>query len=220
MAEVASFLELTAEAVSADPLGDVRPKPPMASEEPHEIDRGIERTREKELWLRRVIDENFAFVWRNLRRLGIHTADIDDAVQQVFIVAERRRQDIQPGKERAFLFGVALKLAQTKKRSAARSREDASDGVEEAFDTRASPEEMLDQLRARALLERILLALQLEVRAVFVLCEFEEHTVQEAAKLLEIPAGTAASRLARARRQFASAVDRAADDFRKSGGAG
>jgi len=37
--------------------------------------------------------EHFRFVWRCLRRLGVLSAGMDDAVQEVFLVAHRRSAD-------------------------------------------------------------------------------------------------------------------------------
>src|SRR6478752_2416224 len=58
-----------------------------------------------------LLQRHFEGVWRLLRRLGLPPADADDAAQQVFIIACTRFATIQPGSERAFLFGCALKLA-------------------------------------------------------------------------------------------------------------
>jgi len=48
----------------------------------------------------------------------------------------------------------------------------------------------------------------LELRAVFVLFELEEMSTPEIADLLEIPTGTVASRLRRAREEFQKLVTR------------
>src|SRR5262245_60136153 len=55
-----------------------------------------------------VLDHN-AFVWRSVVRLGVPRADAEDALQQVFMVAARRINDIQQGAERSFLYGVCLR---------------------------------------------------------------------------------------------------------------
>ncbi|HXK20478.1 MAG TPA: sigma factor, partial [Polyangiaceae bacterium] len=38
----------------------------------------------------RVFSEHADFVWRSLRRLGVPSADVDDALQEVFLVVHRR----------------------------------------------------------------------------------------------------------------------------------
>ena len=60
-----------------------------------------ERGRER---LRALADAHFDFIWRSLRRLGVPDEGVDDAAQQVFLVALRRIDEMAPGRERAFLF--------------------------------------------------------------------------------------------------------------------
>src|SRR5262245_11836835 len=37
-----------------------------------------------------IYEAHFDFVWRNARRLGVPAANVDDAVQEVFLVVHRR----------------------------------------------------------------------------------------------------------------------------------
>jgi RNA polymerase sigma-70 factor (ECF subfamily) len=147
--------------------------------------------------------ENFQFIWRSLRRLGLAPAGVDDAAQQVFEVASRRLADIIPGRERAFLFKAALLVAAEGRRSAARRRDLHPDSVvEELADPAPTPEEANEWAQKRALLDDILAAMGLEERTVFVLFELEELSMAEIAEIVEIPPGTVASRLRRAREDF------------------
>jgi len=161
-----------------------------------------------------VRDENFEFVWRSVRRLGVPDADVDDAVQQVFIVASRRLGEITVGSERSFLFGTAMRVAMQVRRTLRRRgevslSEDAAQGLPlEPPDTGPDAEELLAQRRARATLDEVLETLPLDVRAVFVLFELEEMRVPEIASLLGIPLGTAASRLRRGRELFQEGLAR------------
>jgi RNA polymerase sigma-70 factor (ECF subfamily) len=68
------------------------------------------------------------------------------------------------------------------------------------------PEELADQHRAIDLMGRILNGMALDLRTVFILSELEGMTMPEVAALVEIPVGTAASRLRRAREAFRAAV--------------
>jgi RNA polymerase sigma-70 factor (ECF subfamily) len=77
-------------------------------------------------------------------------------------------------------------------------------------DPAPGPDEIVDQKRLLALLDEILAALPDDLRAVLVLYEIEELSTQEIAALLELPSGTVASRLRRAREAFARAVPRVA----------
>src|ERR1044072_3392325 len=70
--------------------------------------------------LRTVAREHFPAVWRFLRRLGFDAHVVDDAAHDLFLVALRRIDDVAPGRERAFLFGAALKIAKKLKRKRTR----------------------------------------------------------------------------------------------------
>jgi RNA polymerase sigma-70 factor (ECF subfamily) len=157
--------------------------------------------------LRAMIDEHFDFVWRSLRRLGLAADLADDATQRVFVVASRRLADIEPGCERAFLFRTAVRVACSERRTLARRREVLCEELE-AGESAERPDVLLDQRRARELLEHVLASLPLDLRTVLVLFEFEELSIDEIAATLGIPRGTAASRLRRAREEFSAALAR------------
>ena len=67
-----------------------------------------------------LVRAHFANVWRFLRRLGFEPDVIDDAAQDLFLVALRRIDEVKPGCERAFLFGAALRIASNRKKKHAR----------------------------------------------------------------------------------------------------
>jgi RNA polymerase sigma-70 factor (ECF subfamily) len=157
--------------------------------------------------LRAMLDEHFDFVWRSLRRLGLSADAADDAAQQVFVVASRRVEDIELGCERAFLFRTAVRVACSERRALARRREVLCEQPD-AGESAARPDELLDQRRARELLDRVLASLPIELRTVLVLFEFEEMSIDEIGETLGIPRGTAASRLRRAREEFSGALAR------------
>lgn len=156
--------------------------------------------------LQALVGEHHDFVWRSLRRLGVPGGDVDDACQQVFLVTYRRLAAIAPHSERSFLFQTAVRVASDWRRAHKRRGEQAAVELGELPDRAANPEEMIDERRARALLDRVLGAMPMELRAVFVLYELEEMTMSEIATLTEIPAGTVASRLRRARAAFQDGV--------------
>ena len=151
--------------------------------------------------LRTLFRQHYGSVWRLLRRFGVPPAELDDRAQEVFWVAARRLCDLQPGREKSFLYGVSIRVAG----NAARERKAAHASIEdvsEPMDPRPSPEEHLNQYQARQLLERVLEELPLELRTVFVLFELEGLAVSEIAELEALPLGTASSRLRRARQEF------------------
>ena len=75
-------------------------------------------------------------------------------------------------------------------------------------DDSISAEEFIDRRRAAELLEQVLDAMPSDLRVAFVLYEVEQLPVAEIASMLEIPVGTAASRLRRAREDFQERVAR------------
>jgi RNA polymerase sigma-70 factor, ECF subfamily len=158
--------------------------------------------------LRRLVGEHHDFIWRSLRRLGVGHGDVDDGVQQVFLVASRKLAEIRPHSERSFLYQTALRVAADRRKSQKRRREvPESEAAEEAFDV-PTAEELVDLKRARRNLDEILDEMTLELRAVFTLFELDQLTLTEIAALLEVPRGTVASRLRRARQQFFELAER------------
>lgn len=146
-------------------------------------------------------------IWRLLRRLGVPEASVDDATQQVFCVASRRLDDIVPGSERSFLFGVALRTASDLRRRR-ETREQPTGEVGDEIDPGPNPEELADRRQRRLLLDQILEAMPVDSRTVLVLFEFEQMTKSEVGELLAIPVGTAVSRLRRAREEFKALAKR------------
>jgi RNA polymerase sigma-70 factor (ECF subfamily) len=166
--------------------------------------------------LKAIMTAHFNFIWRSLQRLGVPAADVDDCTQQVFLVASRRLSTIAAGSEQAFLFGTALNVAAEARRTAAKRRDAPVEGPIEAFDPGPQPDEIADRKRARAVLDKVLEAMPLDLRVTFVLFELEEMPLLQIAALLSIPLGTVASRLRRGRIEFQRLVARmnAADSFR------
>lgn len=154
----------------------------------------------REARLTHLVNRHIGFVERVLRNLGVPEADIDDAVQRTFIVVANRLDDIIPAAEKSFLFRSAKHVASHVRRSLARRRLEPIDDHVLSHDE--SPEQAVSQKRAREMLDDILSRLPDDLRFVFTLFEFEDLTVPEIAQMLEIPVGTAASRLRRAREHF------------------
>jgi RNA polymerase sigma-70 factor, ECF subfamily len=145
-------------------------------------------------------------LWRLMRRLGVPESDADDATQEVFSVVAQRHAEIRPGKERAFVFGTALRVARAWTRK--HPPPVALDEQLATADDAPGLEDLLDQREARKLLDQLLEEMSFELRAVFVLYEIEELTMTEIARALELPMGTVASRLRRAREDFQTRVAR------------
>jgi RNA polymerase sigma-70 factor (ECF subfamily) len=158
---------------------------------------------------RRLVDGEFALVWRFLRGLGVTAAGADDAAQQVFWVAAQRLDGIVVGSERAFLLSTARGVAANARRSQARQREVMDeDALARHTDDRANPEQAAAAKEARKLLDTFLAALPEDTRTVFVLFELEGMTMAAIAEALDLAPGTVASRLRRAREEFHAAAKR------------
>ena len=154
------------------------------------------------LALKSLVTEHLDFVWRSLRRFGVPAADVDDATQQVFLIANDKLSRINPGSERSFLVGVATRVASHVRRSYHR-REAAELRLSvNPHEATLNPEELTQRLEARALLDRVLDGMPEDLRAVFVLFELEELSIDQTASLLLLPRGTVATRLRRAREVF------------------
>src|SRR5579884_191433 len=67
--------------------------------------------------------DHYPFIWRSLRRLGVEAQGVDDAAQQVFVLAAQKIARIAPGAERAFLFQAAVRVAMSVRRTYAQRRE-------------------------------------------------------------------------------------------------
>jgi len=107
-----------------------------------------------------------------------------------------------------FLFQTAFRVASDSRRTRRRQREVPDDLLALHTDERPGPDQDLEARLRRAQLDRILDKMPLELRAVFVLSEIEELTMAQIAVLMDIPPGTVASRLRRAREQFSKHVTR------------
>jgi len=153
-----------------------------------------------------LVTAHYDFVWRFLMRLGVHEADAEDMAQHVFLVLNAHRDAPEPGNERAYLAGVARRVASTYRRSQRRRREAATEPPD-AADTAPNPEESASSRRVVAELDAILAsALDDAEREAFVLFEIEQFTTIEIAAALGIPVGTVSSRLRRARSKFTEAA--------------
>jgi len=166
---------------------------------------------------RSLYDDHVAFVWRNLRRLGVTAADVEDRVQEVFVVAHRRLNDYQERGHgpRAWLFQIVLRVASEWRRHRRRHPEDVDGGLAQELErTEAEQADMIARREALDQLDVALASLDVDKRAVLVLHEIEEMTAPEIAESLRLPVNTVYSRLRVARQQLEDAL-RAQD--RKSG---
>jgi len=161
-----------------------------------------------------IYDDYFAFVWRSALRLGTPRANIDDIVQEIFIIANDRL----PGFEgrstvKTWLFGIVLNVVRTHRRSLAAKqphalRPEILADADVLPDPAEGPHERVTKAEAARILDRVLEDVDDEKREVFVLAELEQMTAPEIAAALSLSLNTVYSRLRHARHQFAKAVAR------------
>jgi RNA polymerase sigma-70 factor (ECF subfamily) len=157
--------------------------------------------------LRQLVQGHYDFIWRLLSRLGVVGTEVDDAAQQVFMVlVTREGLSIKPGSERAFLYGVALRVAKEFRRKAQSSQNHVVPDPEGLVDAAPDLEAVAARNQARRQLDRILERMPDNLKEAFILFELEDLTVPQIAELLAIPIGTVASRLRRARALFQTEV--------------
>ena len=153
--------------------------------------------------LSRLIRTQLGFVWRLLRRIGVSESEADAALQQVFVAAAQRIDDIRSGSERSFLFSTALHFA-------ARMQREPS-GQVVLSDAAPALEDLDDQQQSREILAVLLAQMPLELRVVFVLREIEQLPSTEIATIVGIPESTVASRLQEALDDFATHLETGSD---------
>ena len=164
---------------------------------------------------------NFDFLWRSLRRLGVAEASLDDATQDVFLVAVRRLHEFEGRSAfRTWLFGIAYHVARRHRQRAASVVMAGGETLERATDPVAvDPQAAAARSEAMRLVYRILHAMTAEKRDTFVMAELEQIPIPEIAEIMGIPLNTAYSRLRAARREFEEGVRRARarDTWRRHG---
>jgi RNA polymerase sigma-70 factor (ECF subfamily) len=162
--------------------------------------------------LDRLFAAHHATVWRALRRRGLPPDAAEDATQETFLLAAEKLDDINPESERSFLISTALRVAHTLGRKTVRWELD--EDMDQRFSGRRDTSETSADMQ---LCDLVLSKVDPDLAEVFVLYEIEELTSPEIAGLLEIPLGSVASRLRRAREQFRAAAARVERSLRKEG---
>ncbi len=151
---------------------------------------------------RTVYDAHVAFVWRNLRRLGVMDRDVEDKCQEVFVVAHRRWEEFADRGHgpRAWLFQIVLRVASDARRHRRRHPVDPDGGIAQERQSIEAPQAVaVARKQALDLLDRALASIDMGRRAVLVLHEIEQMTAPEIARTLELPLNTVYSRLRVAR---------------------
>jgi RNA polymerase sigma-70 factor (ECF subfamily) len=152
--------------------------------------------------------EHFDFVFRNLRRLGVVESGIDDALQDVYMVALRRIPEFREGThEKAWLFAIVARVSGNHRRSQ-RRRGSPVELVEERIEAAMTgPFDQAAQQQARRVLQTFLERLDANRRAAFVMAELEQMTAPEIGEALSANINTVYSWLRAARAEFVRMLD-------------
>lgn len=157
---------------------------------------------------REVFDRELGFVYNSLRRLGIRPADLPDVTQEVFATVASILHDYDPSRPlRPWLFGIAYRVGLRYAEAAYRRREVPSE-IPEAPDSSPGADVAIERTQTKALVRAALEDVEPSKRAVLILSHFEQMSVPDIARSLDIPVNTAYSRLNRARAEFAEAARR------------
>lgn len=156
-----------------------------------------------------LFEQHSPFVWRSLRRLGVQPADLDDMVQEVFLVVYQRLGDYEErNRVRSWLYAICLMVSSAQNRKVARRRENVTHEPPEGR-LAATQLQRVEDREALALGKRLLSLLPADQREVFVLYEVEHLPMAEIAEALGCPVFTAYSRLRIARQRILTEVERA-----------
>lgn len=156
--------------------------------------------------LERMFRAHHELIWRTLRRLGLSADLAADTTQQAYLIAAERLENIRSGCERAFLFSTAIGLARTNFRRSQRCQ--LQSDMDLHVDPALRSEQVTNRCSAMELMDRVFAKTDEDLVTVFVLFELEGLSAPEISQLVEIPVGTVASRLRRARATFRAAARR------------
>ncbi len=153
-----------------------------------------------------------AFVFRNLRRLGVPERHLDDAVQDVFVVVHRRLTEFE-GRSAVttWLFAIVLGVGRNYRRSHRRHAAEApgGDDPDELIGAPAErPDRRAEQAQAVRVLCTLLDELDEDKREAFVLSQLEGMTAPEISEALGVNVNTVYARIRAATKAFEQAVAR------------
>jgi RNA polymerase sigma-70 factor (ECF subfamily) len=157
-----------------------------------------------------VYEAHFDFVWRTARRLGSPEALLDDVVQEVFVVVQRRLSEFEGRSElKTWLFSITRRIVRAHVRQNVRHGRASIEDLPEIADlTTPDAESRLCADEDTRLLYALLDELDDEKREVFVLSELEEMSGPAIAEALDLHLSNVYARVRVARQAFDAALRR------------
>jgi RNA polymerase sigma-70 factor, ECF subfamily len=136
-----------------------------------------------------IYDEHVTMVWRGLRRLGVPEANIEDAVQDVFLVAHRRLAEFEGRSSiKTWIYGIVLRVAKDHRRAQLRQvhRIERLADILSGSAATQTPVDEAERREANRALHAILAELDDEHREVLVMVDLEEFSMRDAAAVLHL----------------------------------
>ncbi|HKP57561.1 MAG TPA: sigma-70 family RNA polymerase sigma factor [Polyangiales bacterium] len=157
-----------------------------------------------------VYEQHFDFVWRTARRLGTPASQIDDVVQEVFVVVQRRLAEFEGRSElKTWLFAITRRVVRAHLRQHARNRSASDEELDDLADVQTpDAESQMVADEDTRLLYALLDELDEEKREVFVLSELEEMSGPAIAEALDLHLSNVYARVRVARQAFDAALRR------------
>lgn len=169
---------------------------------------------ERDLEPGQIYEQYADFVWRSLQRCGVPAADLEDTLQDVFVVVHRKLAAFRgDSKMTTWLFGICLRVAKRQRRFARLRGFVMTRGGTEPADS-GTPEQAFATHESNRRIERLLDCLPPMQRAVLTMFEIEQVGCQDIARLMGVPVGTVYSRLHSARARLRQEFEREARDRR------
>jgi RNA polymerase sigma-70 factor (ECF subfamily) len=149
-----------------------------------------------------VYRDQFAYVWNSLRRLGTEPADLADVTHDVFVNVRKQLPTFDWNRLlKPWLFAMAVRVAFDRvTRPAIRPTEMGA-----AFDGDAAKRNTSDEDKTRERLIRALRSVDRDRRAVVILHDIDEVSVEDVAHALGVPVKTVETRLRIGREELAKA---------------
>jgi RNA polymerase sigma-70 factor (ECF subfamily) len=151
-------------------------------------------------------DRELDYVYGTLQRLGARPGDVEDLLQEIFVVLHRNWPNLDATRSlRPWLFGVAFRVVRTHRRRRAREAPHAGLDPEDRAPT---PEVWLQGRESLALLSEALQHVPVSRRSVVVKHDLDGLDVIEIARELSLTKFGVYARLYKGRKELAAAVRR------------
>lgn len=159
----------------------------------------------------------FEFVWRAARGLGMAPGNVDDVVQEVFLIVHRKLHTLEsPGALRSWLFGITRRVCKDHRRSQTRRGPHVELDQQREVDPGGDPQAHMVGRQALQVVERYVDGLDEENRALFFLTLLEGLPIADAARALNLNANTTYSRVRTLRQELQGLLNQARNPTEES----